>query len=603
MRSGKGWLAFCPAHDDAGHRSLSINRSAKNPKHAVVNCFAGCTYSDILKSLETGQHVNGSNASVRISMKNGKSEKTGGIPDATVVVKTKIPGPKPLEWLAEYTSLDEEFLNGQNIDFSKAGKVGYYWTNSLAVKWRYYSRAQKGQWDLSGDDPPPLWPTLPESLEDSVVFISAGETDCLCLRACGVDAFALTKGEAAALSRSLFRELKSLGTKEIVYVPDADETGHRAISRIRRSAESAGLEFRTLDLETHLKASRGEKDLRSLVRRIGIDEVQAALEAEYVKAPESLASFIDMNVLATPVQWIVNPLFARGAVTLFSGQAKAGKTTFMFKVLDQMRSGGTLEGIGFRVQPGKALIFTENTKTVIALKAQQIFKGPSHHVKVIHRDNERLEDLAFEDGLELIFRDAKKFEADMIIVDTLAGLSTYEDENDAASVTKALKPFRRYATKYQIAVVLVHHLGKAGSERGSSVFLSEPDVLVRIEGDGAGTVRTLSIKNNMMLTQPDDIFFTMSEDGEYQAGVKMTDFDQVIMQMLPNSRAEAITIAELLESAELPKDRAAKNRVRRMLDKLIGLGRVGHIEGVVDKYYRIIEIRMGKKSKKEEDAE
>lgn len=47
-RSGSGWVAFCPAHDDQ-HRSLSIGEGEDG--RTLLNCFAGCTIEEITNAL------------------------------------------------------------------------------------------------------------------------------------------------------------------------------------------------------------------------------------------------------------------------------------------------------------------------------------------------------------------------------------------------------------------------------------------------------------------------------------------------------------------------------------------------------------------------
>ena len=47
-RSGKSWIAKCPAHDDQ-KPSLSINEGADG--RALVKCHAGCSTDDVLDAL------------------------------------------------------------------------------------------------------------------------------------------------------------------------------------------------------------------------------------------------------------------------------------------------------------------------------------------------------------------------------------------------------------------------------------------------------------------------------------------------------------------------------------------------------------------------
>jgi hypothetical protein len=48
-QQGDGWMACCPAHDDL-HPSLSIKADPR--RGALLYCFAGCSFGDIVKQLE-----------------------------------------------------------------------------------------------------------------------------------------------------------------------------------------------------------------------------------------------------------------------------------------------------------------------------------------------------------------------------------------------------------------------------------------------------------------------------------------------------------------------------------------------------------------------
>lgn len=47
-RSGAGWIARCPAHED-NEPSLSVNVGAKG--HVLVHCFAGCSFRAVADAL------------------------------------------------------------------------------------------------------------------------------------------------------------------------------------------------------------------------------------------------------------------------------------------------------------------------------------------------------------------------------------------------------------------------------------------------------------------------------------------------------------------------------------------------------------------------
>jgi hypothetical protein len=47
--SGAGFIAFCPAHDDCRHRSLSVRETSGGM--VLLYCFAGCAFGDMVHAL------------------------------------------------------------------------------------------------------------------------------------------------------------------------------------------------------------------------------------------------------------------------------------------------------------------------------------------------------------------------------------------------------------------------------------------------------------------------------------------------------------------------------------------------------------------------
>ena len=50
QRTGEGWLAFCPAHEDREQRSLSISQT---PERTLLHCFVGCPPEQIVRAAGT----------------------------------------------------------------------------------------------------------------------------------------------------------------------------------------------------------------------------------------------------------------------------------------------------------------------------------------------------------------------------------------------------------------------------------------------------------------------------------------------------------------------------------------------------------------------
>jgi hypothetical protein len=47
-RSGKGYVAFCPAHED---RKPSLNIAEGSDGRVLLHCFAGCSQEEIVRAL------------------------------------------------------------------------------------------------------------------------------------------------------------------------------------------------------------------------------------------------------------------------------------------------------------------------------------------------------------------------------------------------------------------------------------------------------------------------------------------------------------------------------------------------------------------------
>ncbi len=48
-RSGKCWMAVCPAHDD---HNPSLSLSSGKDGQLLVHCFAGCSHAEIIDGLK-----------------------------------------------------------------------------------------------------------------------------------------------------------------------------------------------------------------------------------------------------------------------------------------------------------------------------------------------------------------------------------------------------------------------------------------------------------------------------------------------------------------------------------------------------------------------
>jgi len=281
----------------------------------------------------------------------------------------------------------------------------------------------------------------------------------------------------------------------------------------------------------------------------------------------------------TEVDWVVEDLLARGAVTEFSGKAKkSGKTTFWCHAIVAGAKG--LEHAGVSTKEAKHLYLTEQGNNFVqALQDSGLAEHPDH-VRIV-----QFKDVSAR-GWETLIRqagaEAHKRGMDVLVVDTFAvfaGLKGSE-ENDSGSVADRMRTLRFVAQKYNLAVLLIRHAGKDGTPRGSSAFEAEADICVtlsRPEGRHAPTVRRLEgigrygeWERNVQLR--DDGFVSLGDDNkiEFKKGLRF------IKATLPEGGPEAgMKKQDLLDKREGEDKEISASTIDRALGWLVKQGAVG----------------------------
>lgn len=182
-RSGAGWIAKCPAHDDK-NPSLSI-RDADGK--VLLHCHAGCTQGDVIDAL-----------------------KAHGVWQPERTENSQI--------VAEYDYTDEQgsllyqVVRYQPKDFKQRrpdGCGGWIW--------------RKGSRQVLYH--------LPEVLEAPIVFVVEGERDVETLREYG---FVATTNAGGAKAHWAPQFTEALRGREVILIPDNDAPGRKRVVNIAR---------------------------------------------------------------------------------------------------------------------------------------------------------------------------------------------------------------------------------------------------------------------------------------------------------------------------------------------------------------------------------
>lgn len=203
-RSGAGWSARCPAHDD---KSPSLSISEKDGR-ILVHCFGGCDQDQVIKAL----------IDLRLW------------PD-DVLRRDSI--------VATYDYTDEQ------------GALLYQVVRKHPK--RFFQRYPDGGdgW-IWKKHPNQVLYRLPELLEAPIVFVVEGEKDVETLRSHG---FVATTAAGGAQAPWISAFTETLGGREVIIIPDNDRPGWDRARVIARALLGTAVRIRVLDLP------RAQKDI------------------------------------------------------------------------------------------------------------------------------------------------------------------------------------------------------------------------------------------------------------------------------------------------------------------------------------------------------
>jgi len=448
-RSGHGWTAKCPAHEDS-KPSLSITQ--QNGK-ILLHCFAGCTIEAICAQL--------------------------GIPVADL--STAEDGV-----LAAYDYTDEH------------GKLLYQVLRYAGKDFKQRKPDGKGQWIWKLGEVRRVLYHLPEIIPAELVLVVEGEKDVECARKLGL--VATTNPGGANKWKPQYSE--TLKSKQVIIIPDADPPGRQHAHEIALSLVHKASSIKMLTFD-------GAKDLSEWVERGGTaDQLLAEIatspewkEAQPVGGPlaeeYSCSEFLAAD-FSDSEQPLLAGLINRRSRTLIIGKPKMMKSLLAFDIAFEA-------ACGFRVLGRYA---SENG--VRSMYAQ--FEDPRGQVKVrlkkfiTSHNNMQPSDGMFHifigRGFDLMEQGSrtqleiaiKKFQPELLVLDVMRSLFV-GDINKTADVRPFLEYLDTLCERFKCALMLVHYTAKNVdnlSAAGSTYLDGWPDLLIHVRNKRRAGKATLA---------------------------------------------------------------------------------------------------------------
>jgi hypothetical protein len=276
-------------------------------------------------------------------------------------------------------------------------------------------------------------------------------------------------------------------------------------------------------------------------------------------------------------QWLWTGFVAPGALTVYSGAPKVGKSTLLFALFAALRDGSDFLGQPTR-QAGIALL-TEERNVTLAEKAAAFAVDRGDKFRVLPRY--AAPDVEWPTLIGAAVAFCINVGLGVLVIDTWDKWAPVADENNAADVNAALQPLYE-AAGAGLAVVVVHHNRKTGGShgsglRGSNALAGGADVIVelkRMESFTDPTVRRLEVTSRFS-GSPDEMYVRLADGGYEVVDDALSAATHAIVERIAALVEEGVSDVHAIASAASCSVKTATKHLR----ELEGAERVMQISG------------------------
>ena len=565
-RSGGGYVAYCPAHDDVLAQSLSLTTG--DEQETILYCHAGCDFAAVATAIH---RLVGNGAGGRGVAPRGTGGEAGNRADAS--------GGEGSERVAQ--PMVDEPRDGATAAFLATGRPSgarevvatyeYQDANGVPLyrQVRYepktFSREYpdgSGGWSSVRPADPPAGSLyrLPELLVaplDRPVWVVEGEKDVDRLVSLGL--VSVTSGGATSWRKE---HGDHLAGRKLCIVPDNDAPGRKYALAVAASVQGRAASVRTLrlpcgvggDVSDFLDAGHSLQDLFELAVRT----------REYPPrrwSPTDLAQ----AKLAPLEGFVADAIFCRQTVGMIAGRRGYGKTFLLLKLAEAIVTGQVWGP--FRTRRGKVVLFSQEMTDVELRDRLTAMYSPGElanmtNLVIICRENVKIDT---DEGAEKLAAMIEPLGADVAMIDTFSHVKGAVPENDNDEMGAAARRLIDIvATPLNCAVILTHHAGRAKADgttnpRGAS---SWEDMLADImyldhPRDATYKVASFAEPNGKVrhAATPERMIYTIgSEEGRIEVDLMrdtglLADRDTLIVKVrdLVGRAAMSLTVNEIAE--------------------------------------------------------
>lgn len=479
-------MAQCPAHED-DEPSLSVAYGNTGADKAVIHCFAGCDWVDIVAALDVSPRdlfavgaLKAGGGGKRLAGPGHDRDQAGqgdrrGARDKNLIAfyDYVLPNSEPCARVAKYREVDQQ-----------SGKVKKSFRQQ---RWD----PEKGTyvWGLDGLD-------VPLYRADAVAgAISRGETIVVCEGEKDADAATDAWGMVATtnpMGAGSWRQhhTDALKGAKVVVIADDDTAGRRHASRVVRALSEVASEVRLMlptlgpDVADHLAAGGTWDQLRELTAEEASEDEHAGIRATYPA--------LDWPALWTDTageEWILKPLVSAGRLVGVYSVPKLGKSLLMLEIAVGISRGERT--LGFDVpRPHRVLYvdFENDPKADVRSRLQAMGYEPEDLANLVYLSFPSLASMDSAAGGRELLDVVRAYSAEVVVIDTVSrAVQGKENENDT------WLSFYRHTglslKKAGVALIRLDHSGKDPSrgQRGGSAKSGDVDAVWHLKEVGAMT--------------------------------------------------------------------------------------------------------------------
>ncbi len=488
-RSGSGWTACCPAHDD---KRPSLSVGIGDDGRVLLRCFAGCSIASIVAAVGLRQQDLFGPSPARANGKAAKHIHSFPTAERAIEALASTLGEPTHEWT--YCG-----ANGEPVG------VVLRWDDDNGKEIRPVSRTKAGWVIAAMKAPRPLlW--LPEIIDEKTVWIVEGEG---CADAGKVLGLTVTTWAGGSNAVGL-TDWTALANKKVFVLPDSDAPGRRAAEKIATTLTSLDATVKIVELD-------GLPEHGDLADWTGADGAASCLtEIEIVHRLESLAAKTDpwkpppepsltdtdvpgggtadvkkstpatsaivtklADVVTKSVEWLWDGRIAIGKLTMIAGNPGLGKSFITLDMASRVSTGRGWPDAPNQPIPAGGVILLSAEDALDDTVKSRLESAQADLSKIIaitgtqqRTDKGGTRRRTFDLGADMPSLERTLDDMDgcrLVVIDPISAYCGGADSHRNTDVRALLEPLADLAARRRVAVACVTHLNKGGQGQNSAL--------------------------------------------------------------------------------------------------------------------------------------